>query len=129
MKTITIQIDADSISDHVNDSGRLHIQSFGVDEPRMSFSWSNSRNTDPEVEYDMRIDSDLEYDFDLEECPEYLELQEDNVQLVQENNRLVDENKMLYAQIEQMAAEIAEKAHTINKLQAKQSMFSKWFSK
>ena len=101
-----IHVNKSDIQDHINETAEVKLESFSVSRPHYSFEWTRNGPDDPEVEFDVYVNDDLEYEFDISDCEEYSSLQsmldeetDKNDELLASNDELIKENARLRARI------------------------------
>jgi len=65
--TTTITIPAHDIQEHLEDALRVDLTSFCLDSNDISFEWNHHRTDDVEIDYDMKVERDMEYEVELNE--------------------------------------------------------------
>jgi hypothetical protein len=119
----TITIPNYKISEFMQESCTVEVESFNISNAYYSFEWSNQHSSGgnvPEVEYSINADYDYEYEIDLCDIKEHTDL-------VEEVEELHNELEQLREQLVIANQVIAEYANAIQI--EKKSIWSKLFSK
>ena len=102
MTTATIRVSSDDINEHVQNNGHIKVNNINIETTSLSFDWSNRHHDEVTLDYDLRMDDDLEYDIDIEDIEEYCELVENNDELLAKNDELIKENTALRAELDKL---------------------------
>ena len=114
----TLIINKSELQDHINDAAEVRLESFAVDRPHYSFSWTRSGPDGPDCEFNVFINEDFEYEFDITDCDEYTELEREFDSLKDNFEKLEEKNDELFALNDELIKENARLRAEVTSLKA-----------